>query len=468
MMRLERIFKTGLLNIFFLLGFLILMFVLGRNVLVPSGGGVKFLVLALIVLIPSFVCTLFFYLQDRMDPEPVSHVLFAFFAGMAAASLGIIPLLHIVMRVQEWIHASSSLFLLGSFLVTSLVVSAFLYVIIRYGFYPLKEFDEPVDGMVHGAVAGTGIASVLSLHHLIARPDCTLFVVTYTSISNILIYSAVGALVGYILGQAKFKRRSVELHSLTAVALSLMLLGVYRIVNEFIFISGFEGAFWLSFGLSFVYALMVLVYGTLKMRRLTQKPSHVEVYTCPKFDYLAGCLIILLMVLANVVAAQGLKGNKFEDPRYGISFYYPHTLSHFSFGALASMPGIRTSQMQVVFSGQGSGESPYLFSVRLHRDGNKRQDLSVMRYVEALKTESLLVDNVYIDGILGKRIAYSYITKGEDTFPRFVQLMQVYTDVVSYGDFNFVFSYKASSENFQTGLDEYEDIIQSVALERVE
>lgn len=461
-MRIERIFKTGLLNIFFLLAFLLLMFVLGRESLIPSGGGAKFLILTLIVLIPSFVCMLFFYLQDRLDPEPVSHVVYAFLAGMAAASLGVIPLLHIIMRVQEWIHASSSHFLLGSFLVSSPVVSVFLYVIIRYGFYPLKEFDEPVDGMVHGAVAGTGLAFVLSMQHLLQRPDCTLFVVVYVATTNILIYSAVGSLVGYILGQAKFKRRSVELHSLAAVVLSILLLGVYRVVNEFIFISGFEGAFWLSFGLSFVYALMVLLYGTLKMRKLTQKPSHKEIYACPKLDFLAGTLVVLMLILANVFAAHALKGNRFEDARYGLSFYYPHTLSHFSFGAFSSIPGGRASPMQNIFSGQGSGETPYLFAVRVHGKNRTDKESSMMRYVETLKTESLVVDNITVGGVPGKRIAYGYSTKGKDSFPRFVQHMQVYTDVISYREFVFVFTYKASSEHFRAGLTEYEDIIQSV------
>ena len=286
--------------------------------------------------------------------------------------------------------------------------------------------------------------------------------VVYISTTNILIYSAVGSLVGYILGQAKFKRRSVELHSLAAVVISIPLLGADRVLNEFIFISGFEGAFWLSFGLSFVYAFLVLLYGTLKMRKLTQIPSHKEMYACPKLDYLAGTLLVVMLILANVFAAVWLKGNRFEDSRYGLSFYYPHSLSQFSFGAFSSIPGGRASPMQNIFSGQGSGEIPYLFSVRVHGRDQTESESSLMRYVETLKTESLVVDNIKVGGTPGRRIAYSYSTRGEDSFPRFVQIMQVYADVISYGDFVFVFTYKASSEHFRAGLEEYENIIQSV------
>ena len=57
---------------------------------------------------------------------------------------------------------------------------------IRLGFYPSSEFDEPVDGMVYGAFAGSGFAALTSLAYLIGRVDFTVFGIGYTASTQIL------------------------------------------------------------------------------------------------------------------------------------------------------------------------------------------------------------------------------------------------------------------------------------------
>jgi RsiW-degrading membrane proteinase PrsW (M82 family) len=454
--------RTGFFNILFLLGFLLLMFLVGGRVLLPGGEGLKLILLGCLVLVPGLVSTLFYYLQDRGEPEPVSYVVYAFLAGMAAAGLGAIPLWHSVFRIREWIYASSSLFVAGAFLVLAPVASLLLYAVLRYGFFPLREFDEPVDGMVYGAVTGVGMAFTLSFHHLVSRPDCTLFVIAHVSTTHILVYSAVGALIGYVMGRAKFCRRPVDRNALLAVLLGTTLLGIYHMVNDFIFVSGFEGAFWLSFALTLVYALSVLVYGAFMMRRLASRGAEQGLYSCPKFDYLTALFAAALILSAGVVAGQGLKGNRYLNQDPAVSFYYPHSLSQLPFGALSGPGRLLVSRMETLFAREGSFDVPIYVALLMYVPPPGEGPPGLMRLVETMETESMTVEDTRIGGKKATRLSYSFVQDAkdaDDVFPRFIQ---VYADIVPAEGRFLIFVYRASAAHFARGLPLYEKMLRSV------
>ena len=124
-----------------------------------------------------------------------------------------------VFRIQDWIYVSSRSFFSGDFFSgCSFGGGQACILVVRYVFYPLKEFDEPVDGMVYGAVTGVGLAFVITFHHLVTRPDCTLFVIASVATAYTLIYSAVGSLMGYLLGKVKFGRKQLETYALFSLS----------------------------------------------------------------------------------------------------------------------------------------------------------------------------------------------------------------------------------------------------------
>jgi RsiW-degrading membrane proteinase PrsW (M82 family) len=461
-MRARRLLRTGFLNILFLLGFLLLMYIAGSRVLLSGTQTHKLLLLMLLVLIPSLVCVLFYCLQDRKEPEPVRYILSAFLAGMGAASLAVIPLWQLFFRIHAWLYASSTLFMQGTFLVLSPLAAAALYAVIRYIFYPLKEFDEPVDGMIYGAVTGVGLAYVITFYHLVTRPDSTLFVIASVATSQILIYSAVGSLIGYLLGQVKFRRRNLELYGLYALLLGTLLLSVFTIVNDFIFLEAFAGAFFLSFFLGLCYALLVLLYGTLQMRRLTRAAQHQEVAVCPRIDRWPGLLILAVLAAAFLISNHGLKGKRCDLPDQGLHFYYPHAFSAFPFEDVFAPKFIPKEPLHILFSSRGSEELPVSFSVRLQRRLGSEEPFDVNRYVEAAVTESLTTRRTTIAGRKGTRITYSYLVEAQDTGREFPQLIQVYHDVIFLEEGALVFTYRAGAGFFEQGLPLYAKILESV------
>ena len=463
-MREKHVLKTVILNLLFQLGFLIVMFIVGNHTAITVGDGSRFIILTGIVFLLSIVWALFFYFQDRREPEPLLHITVSFIAGMAAASLVAIPLLHIIFQVQQWIYSSLFLFILGSFFIMAFIVNFLFYIVIRYGFYPLKEFDEPVDGMVYGAIIGVGFASVNCLHTLYSQPEFTLFTIAYNATTNILIYSGIGSIIGYAIGSAKFKRKNIEKASFIGVIVGIVVLGTYHLLSEFIFLSGSNHAFWLSFFLTMIYSLLILLFCYWKMRKLTEKNLHAHVTVTPKFDLRLSVLMVILLAAAGIIASKGLQGKKFLSTKYGISFYYPYSLSSFSFTGISNSPLLLTKETEILFAG-GMGTPPsFSFSAAVHKNNTQSNDAyrDLLQYVEVTDTASFMVSDITIGEKKGKRIAYSYMNKPPGIEPEFPELIKVYTDVISLDQYTFVFTYKANAENFNAVLTRYAKILESI------
>jgi RsiW-degrading membrane proteinase PrsW (M82 family) len=463
-MREKHVLKTGIFNLLFQLGFLIVMFIVGNHTAITAGDSSRFIILAGIVFLLSIVWALFFYLQDQREPEPLLHITVSFIAGMAAASLVAIPLLHIIFQVQQWIYSSLFLFISGSFFIMAFIVSFLFYIVIRYGFYPLKEFDEPVDGMVYGAIIGVGFAWVNCLHTLYSQPEFTLFTIAYIATTNILIYSGIGSIIGYAIGNAKFKRKNIEKASLIGVMVGMAVLGTYHLLSEFIFLSGSNQAFWLSFFLTMIYSLLILLFCYWKMRKLTEKNLHAHVTVTPKFDLRLSVLMVILLAAAGIIASKGLQGKKFFSTRYGISFYYPYSLSSFSFTGISNSPLLLTRETEILFAGEKGTPPSFSFSAAVHKNNTQSNDSyrDLLQYVEVTDTASFMVNDITIGEKKGKRIAYSYINIPQGIESEFPVLIKVYTDVISLDQYTFVFTYKANSEHFNAGLTRYAKILESI------
>lgn len=463
-MREKNVLKTGIFNILFQLGFLIFMFIVGSNTAIMAEDNSRFIILTAIIFLLSVVWALFFYLQDRREPEPLLHITISFITGMAAASLVAIPLLNIIFQVQQWIYSSLFLFISGSFFISAFIVNLLFYIVIRYGFYPLKEFDEPVDGMVYGAVIGVGFAFVKSLDSLFSQPEFTLFTIAYITTTNILIYSGIGSIIGYAIGNAKFKRKNIESASFIGVIVGMVVLGTYHLLSEFIFLSGSGQAFWLSFFLTMVYALLILLFCYWKMRKLTEKDLHADVTVTPKFDLRMSVLMVILLAAAGIIAFKGLQGKKFLSTKYGISFYYPHSLSSFSFSGISNSSLPLTKKAELIFTGKKGTPPIFSFSAAVHKNNIDNIDTyrDLLQYVEVTDTESFMVNDITIGEKKGKRIAYSYIKKPPGIESEFPELIKVYTDVISLDQYTFVFTYKAGSRDFNAGLARYAKILETI------
>lgn len=462
-MRLTSAFKSGIFNLIFQFLFLTIMFLLGFESRLGVHQGLRFLILTSMVLVSGLVWVWFFYLQDRREPEPIPNIIATFIAGMAAWALLGHPLINLIYQANEWIHASMFLFVQGSFLVKAMIFSLVLFGFIRFGIMPLKEFDEPVDGMIYGAVTGAGYAVAQAVQELWSHPDYTLFVIAYIITTKVMAFSAVGSLMGYYIGKAKFLKRSFQLHSVMGVTLGILLLGFYFVINEFLFVVGLPQVFWLSFVFTMIYTLLILIFCTFKMKRLTR--SRPEKSRRHRFQFRPLMLVYTagLFITGSVIAANGCGGLQYINSQYGISFNYPHTLSSPGFQELSQGFHLISSSTETLFSRNHTGHPRFRLKLEIKKDAGKLDNSQLMSYISFPKPESMRIQNVVIDQKRGKRIAWSYLEVPSLKSVEFPTLIKVITDIIPVKNSHFIFTFTAPSSEFEAAIIKYNKIVSGLS-----
>lgn len=462
MARIKTFSKSGVLNISFQIIFLLILYLAGSQAYLSMEGAWRNILLLVLVLIPSLIWALFFYFQDRIEPEPASYVIVSFLAGMAGASLLTIPLEKSIFRIDTWLFESKVALIFGSVFVTGVVASFLFYLIIRYGFYGTAEFDEPVDGMVYGAFIGSGFALIKSLTYLSAHPEFTLFSIAYTATTNILIYATVGSLVGYIIGRVKFLEKKVQPASILAIVVGMLLIGLYHILNEFVFLTGMEGAIWLSFLLTLVFAVGILTYVYIVMRKLTEKPMHKEVKVKVKPDYLVFVLVIAFLIVGGITKKMAMQDTDFEDESYGIAFsYQPAKLSLLPSRGFSRI-GADALFSKIVFRAIGQDEGEFTFSVKVKEESIDPSDINTLNYTGDIDAVSFYVEESEVSGKKGLHLRYSYVDESQFGAREFPDIYWVCTDIIPSKKFTYVFTIQANPRNFERTIKIYDGILRNI------
>jgi len=190
------------------------------------------LILAGVVLavIPALLWLAFFYAQDRLEPEPKGYIAGVFIlGGLLAGAIGI-PLLRDTFRTQEWLGASTVTTILGSILVVGVVQEFLKYAAVRYSIYQSREFDERVDGIVYGTVAGLGYATMLNIQFIIDSQGADLRAALIRIVVTALAQASFSGISGYFLARAKFEDEPVWWLP-SGVALAAILNGIFTYVR---------------------------------------------------------------------------------------------------------------------------------------------------------------------------------------------------------------------------------------------
>jgi RsiW-degrading membrane proteinase PrsW (M82 family) len=82
------------------------------------------------------------------------------------------------------------------------------YAVVRYTIYLSREFDEPMDGVVYMMACGTGFAVWVNYHRLASQHEAYLSIVSAKAVVTTLAHASFAGLLGYVMGRAKFSRRS--------------------------------------------------------------------------------------------------------------------------------------------------------------------------------------------------------------------------------------------------------------------
>jgi RsiW-degrading membrane proteinase PrsW (M82 family) len=184
----------------------------------------------LLALVPAALWLVFFYQQDRLEPEPVGNVARMFVVGLALAGAVGIPLTDQLFRVQDWLYSDNLTTALASIFVIGIIEAFVIFATVRYFIFDSPEFDERTDGVIYGTAAGLGYATALNLQFILANAGSALGSGEVFVAEVALAHAAFGGLLGYFLGRAKLEQEPVWWLS-AGLVLTSILNGVFLLLR---------------------------------------------------------------------------------------------------------------------------------------------------------------------------------------------------------------------------------------------
>ena len=243
------------------------------------------LLAALMAGIPAVLWLGFFYLMDRHEPEPKQLVVGVCVLGaLIAAPLADFVQYQAVPPIALEVHGLSALSLdhiIYAVLIAGLAQEMCKYAVVRYTIYMSREFDEPMDGIVYMMACGTGFAVWINYHRLSGQGhQVYLSTGAAEAVVTTLAQASFAGALGYVMGRAKFSRRSAPVRGIL-VMLGLLgaatLNGQFSVVENWVMQTGmaqhpWRGVFFAAACASAVFAMIWL----MSQRLLAASPFRRE------------------------------------------------------------------------------------------------------------------------------------------------------------------------------------------------
>jgi RsiW-degrading membrane proteinase PrsW (M82 family) len=220
-------------------------------------------------LIPAVIWLVFFYLQDRLEPEPKRYVVGIFILGGLLASAVGIPLVNDFFQIREWLYDSPLVQLVGGILVIGFTQEFLKYAAVRYTLFDSREFDERMDGVIYGTAAGLGYATMLNINYVLSNAGVDLSVGVIRMVITALAQASFAGIVGYFLAQDKFEGKPVWWMP-AGLTLAAVLNGLFIFVRDLASVRGLQFNPWNGLILATVIALVILGALFWLMRRANQ------------------------------------------------------------------------------------------------------------------------------------------------------------------------------------------------------
>lgn len=237
------------------------------GLLPPLSGPALLIAGLLLAIVPAALWLIFFYRQDRLEPEPKTRIAQVFgLALLLTDSLGV-RLIRDWMRVSEWAAQDTLTSVLASILVIGVTYQVIAYLAVRLIVYTTPEFDERMDGIVYGTVAGLGIATLVNLRYILEQGGVALAPGVIRVTTTTLALASFSGLMGYFMAEAKFGKPIwwVPL----GVALAAIGNGFFSWLISEVSATGLTVNPWRSLILGIVVALAVFLVLVALMRRVT-------------------------------------------------------------------------------------------------------------------------------------------------------------------------------------------------------
>jgi protease PrsW len=236
------------------------------NALGPLEGAPLLLSGIFLAVVPTALWLAYFYREDRLEPEPKTRIAAVFLLALLIEDTVGRRLVNDWFRVNEWAPYDTATSFLAAVLILGFTWQAIAYVAVRIGVYASDEFDERMDGIVYGTVAGLGVATLLNLRFVLENAGVALGPGVVHTVTTALAQASFGGLMGYFMAEAKFSHRPVWWVPL-GFATAALLNGTFTWLIGEVSATGLDVAPWRSLIFGLLMALFAFTLLVLLMRR---------------------------------------------------------------------------------------------------------------------------------------------------------------------------------------------------------
>lgn len=172
----------------------------------------------------AFIFT-YVYLRDKLEPEPLKNLIFTFLLGVLTA----FPVMYLGGKAQEITGlALETSPLLYAFLVVALVEEGMKYLVLRYYNYPMREFDEPYDGIMYGVAVSLGFAAIENVFYIFLSGGNPYHTGIGRAITAVPAHAVFGIMMGFFVGKAKFMQKgNAWLERMKGLGIAILFHGAY-------------------------------------------------------------------------------------------------------------------------------------------------------------------------------------------------------------------------------------------------
>ena len=158
----------------------------------------------LITILPSLLIVTFFVKSDRF-PEPTKEIIKIFFYGILIC----IPAFYLNTALSDiFANTEISQGLISSFLSAAPVEEVLKFAVLYSLVYKMKDFNEPIDGIVYGVTVSLGFATLENIYYVYFLSDyfdtSSQSLAILRSFSAIPAHAVFGATMGYFFMKYSF------------------------------------------------------------------------------------------------------------------------------------------------------------------------------------------------------------------------------------------------------------------------
>ena len=167
--------------------------------------------LLFVTIFPSLLIVFFFVSSDKFK-EPNKEIIKVFFYGILIT----IPAYFLNTYISQiWYATNASEGLISSFLTAAPVEESLKLAVLYFFVYKMKDFNEPIDGIVYGVTVSLGFATLENIYYVYLLADyfdtTSMALAIVRSFSAVPAHAVFGVFMGYFFMKYSFIKKGDNL-----------------------------------------------------------------------------------------------------------------------------------------------------------------------------------------------------------------------------------------------------------------